>query len=58
MREKRGFTQETLSEKTGLHRVTIAKYETMDGGVTLESAIRLANALKCTVEDLYGKETP
>lgn len=50
-REAKGWTQEQLAEATGIHRVTIARYETVNGGMTLESAQRLASALGCKVDD-------
>lgn len=56
IREAKGMTQEKLSELSGIHRVTIAKYETTDNGMTLYSAGKLAAALGCTIDDLL-KET-
>lgn len=55
MREAKGMTQEELADKSGVHRVTIAKYETMDIGMTLESARKIADALGCTIDDI-GRE--
>jgi DNA-binding XRE family transcriptional regulator len=52
MREAKGWTQEELSQRTGIHRVTIAKYETTDNGMTIESAAKLAEALECTIDEL------
>ena len=52
IRESKGLTQEQLSEISGIHRVTIAKYESTDCGMTVDSAQRLANALDCTIDDL------
>jgi len=56
MREAKNMTQDELADKSGVHRVTIAKYETMDIGMTLESAKRIADALGCTIDDLIRKE--
>ena len=50
------MTQDELADKSGVHRVTIAKYETMDIGMTLESAKKIADALGCTIDDLIRKE--
>lgn len=55
-REAKGWTQEVLSKLTGIHRVTIAKYESTNCGMTLESATRIAAALGCTIDDLQWKE--
>ena len=56
MREAMDMTQDELADKSGVHRVTIAKYETMDIGMTLESAKKIADALGCTIDDLIRKE--
>ena len=56
MREAKNMTQDELADKSGVHRVTIAKYETMDIGMTLESAKKIADALGCTIDDLIRKE--
>lgn len=55
LRESKHMTQEELSEATGIHRVTIARYETTGCGMTLYSAQLLANALGCTVNDLLNE---
>lgn len=52
LRERKGWTQEQLAEASGLHRVTIARYETTENGMTLDSASRLAKALGVTVDAL------
>ena len=57
LRKARKMTQEDLAQATGLHRVTIARYEISDRGMTLYSAMRIASALGCTVEELTGKST-
>ena len=55
LRKARGLTQLQLAEMTGIHRVTIAKYELADNpGMTVSSACRLASALGCSVEDLLA----
>lgn len=56
LREARGMTQEALSKASGVHRVAIAKHETMDIGMTVDTAVRLANALNCTIDDLINKD--
>ena len=56
MREAMDMTQDELADKSGVHRVTIAKYEAMDIGMTLESAKKIADALGCTIDDLIRKE--
>lgn len=54
-RKAAGLTQEQLAEMTGIHRVTIAKYEMADNpGMTVSSACRLANALGCSLSELLA----
>lgn len=55
-REAKGLTQEALALATGIHRVTIAKYESTNCGMTLDSATRLAKALGCRVDDLIERK--
>ena len=56
LRENRGWTQEILAEISGVNRVLIANYESKGKGMTLTTAAKLANALNCTIDDLFGKE--
>lgn len=54
LRELRGMTQDQLSRIVGVDRVTIANWE---GGKTepkLSQAVKLAEALKTTVEKIAG----
>lgn len=52
------MTQEILAEISGVNRVLIANYESNGKGMTLTTAMKLADALNCTVNDLFGKEEP
>lgn len=45
-----------LAEVTGIHRVTIARYETTNAGMTVENAKKIAAALGCTIDELLRKE--
>ena len=56
LREARGMTQDELAAASGVHRVTIAKYETTDGGMTIDTAAKLAAALGCTIDELYERK--
>ena len=56
LREQLGWTQEMLAEISGVNRVLIANYESKGKGMTLTTAVKLAEALNCTVNDLFGKE--
>ena len=57
LREAKGMTQTQLADATGLNRVTIARYETTDCGMTVDSAGKIAEALGCTIDALYKQET-
>jgi DNA-binding XRE family transcriptional regulator len=49
------MTQTALGQATGIHQVTIAKYETGKISPRMANAIKLAEALGVSVTDLYGK---
>lgn len=51
-RKKRGITQSELSKLSGVCRVSIARYETGVRKPSLDSALKIAKALHCTVEQL------
>ena len=55
IRKEHGMTQEQLAKATGLHRVTIAKYETSKVDPTTECAEKIADALGVTIDDLIEK---
>lgn len=52
MRKAKGFTQEKLSTLSGVHRVSIAKYEAGVSRPGQKNLVRLARALDCSVGDL------
>lgn len=55
LRTKRGLSQQQLADKSGVHRVTIARLETGARpitGITLSTAIALADALDVSPVDL------
>ena len=56
IRKARGMTQEQLSKASGIHRVTIAKYEALRIDPKMECAERLATALGVTVADLIKSD--
>lgn len=51
-RERRGFTQAQLASRIGVHRVTIATWETGRYRPSIEALPRLAKALNVKVMDL------
>jgi len=52
-RTERGITQERLAQLTGLARQSIISIEKGRFLPTIETALRLADALNVTVEDLF-----
>ncbi len=56
IRKRKCMTQEALSRASGIHRVTIAKYETGTSSPRLSNLEKLAEALGVTVSELLGEE--
>lgn len=56
LREAQGMTQADLSEHSGIHRVTVARYEIGDVSMSLENASKLAAALGVTVDELVKED--
>ena len=57
LRKRKGFTQDALSEMTGLSRVTLSAYESGKAEPNLKSAAVLADALGISIDTLLGRET-
>lgn len=55
IRKLRGMTQEQLAKASGIHRVTIAKYEAQSVDPSIENAEKLASVLGVTVDALIEK---
>lgn len=51
-RKKKGFSQEFLAEKTGLHRTYISDLECGRRNPSLTTLLKIAHALTLTVSDL------
>lgn len=58
IRKKAGMTQQELADKTGLTFQKISTYENTDDlkNITLWNALRIAEALNCTIEDIVLKQ--
>jgi transcriptional regulator with XRE-family HTH domain len=52
-RKEQGLTQEELAEKSGLHSTYIGKVERNEKGITIETLIKITDALGITVEELF-----
>lgn len=53
-RARARLSQAELAERAGLNQVSIANYEREASCPSLENAIRIAEALGCTVNDLVS----
>ena len=52
LRKLSGLTQDQLSRKSGVHRTSIARYETGRNGMSEKNLIRIAGALNVPVDDI------
>jgi len=57
-REEAGLTQEELSRELGVVRQTVAMWETGKASPSANMLPRIARALGCTIEELYGAAGP
>ena len=55
-RQARGFTKQMLAEKTGIHINTISNWERGAFCPNILNCIDLADALGCTLDELFGRE--
>jgi len=55
-RKRRGFTQKSLAEATGLSHIQVHRYESGNAQPTLEAIKRLAIALKVATDELVFDE--
>ncbi len=53
LREERGYSQEELAERAGLHRNYVGGVERGERNVALENIVRLAQALSVRTRDLF-----
>ena len=56
VRKEKGFTQRKLSAKSGVPRVSIARYETGKVSPTVRVLTRLANALGVQIDELVDRK--
>ncbi|MBI3568926.1 MAG: helix-turn-helix transcriptional regulator [Gemmatimonadetes bacterium] len=55
-REVRGLTQASLGEKAGMAAASVSHFETAQRIPSLESLVRLADALEMSVDALLGRD--
>lgn len=53
LRESRGYSQEELAERAGLHRNYVGGIERGERNVALENIVKLAKALAVRSKDLF-----
>ena len=55
-RKKRGFSQENLATKAGVHRTYIGMIERAEKNITLSNIEKVAKALGISIKDLMNFE--
>lgn len=55
LREKKGWSQTDLSDKSGVSRVMIGKYERGEAVPSIEAAKKIADALEVSLDYLVGE---
>lgn len=58
LREARGISQESLAQMLDVDRSTVAKWETSDVYPRGEKILALADALRCSIDALFGRTPP
>jgi transcriptional regulator with XRE-family HTH domain len=53
LRKERGWSQEELAEKSGLHRTYVGDIERLERNVSVDNIERLAAAFNIPVKDLF-----
>jgi transcriptional regulator with XRE-family HTH domain len=55
IRKARNMTQRDLAAASGIHEITISKYESGKVDPSITNTEKLANALNCSINDLIGR---
>ena len=54
--EKYGITQTELAERLGINRVSVSRLFSEKNDMRSSTIIKIANAIGCSVSELYGEE--
>ncbi|MEX0652561.1 MAG: helix-turn-helix transcriptional regulator [Phycisphaeraceae bacterium] len=54
LRMERGWSQEELAAKAGLHRTYVGSVERGERNVSIDNIEKLARALRCSIRDLFN----
>ena len=54
-RLERGYSQEQLAARTGIHRASLAAVERGERAITVESAQRIASALEMQLSEVFKR---
>jgi transcriptional regulator with XRE-family HTH domain len=55
LRDKKGFSQADLADKSGVSRVMIGKYERDEAVPSIEAAKKIADTLEVSLDNLVGE---
>ncbi len=55
LRAARGWAQDQLAAESGLHRTYIGAIERSEHNVGIDTIVKLANALKVSLKDLFDE---
>ena len=58
LRESRGFTVATMIERLGVKDSRYRKWESESAAIPLEYALMCCQILKCSMDELAGREAP
>ena len=56
IRKQKGISQTRLAQLSGVHRVSIVRYEEGRTTPNARNALKLARALGCTIDELLGEK--
>jgi transcriptional regulator with XRE-family HTH domain len=58
LREAEGWSMQELADRAGIAKMQVARFEWDSKDPSLESAVKLARALGCSLDELAGLRRP